>query len=149
MVFPYHSQETSYTCGAACMRMAFEKLGIKKSEKQMARLLGTNKVNGTTEKDFARIAEKYKFNYLVEHRGTLKDLKKFLKNDYVVIVCFHYLPEDIDHYSIIRKIENGEIHLTDPYIGPDHKYKIDYFEKIWKTVSEKDKRWFIALKKMN
>ncbi|MBI3623730.1 C39 family peptidase [Candidatus Pacearchaeota archaeon] len=147
MVFPYHKQESAYTCGAACMRMVFEKLGIKKSEKQMKRLLGTNKIKGTAEKEFPRIAEKYKINYIVERRGKLSDLKKLHKEGWLIIVCYHNIKENVDHYSVLRKIDNTYIHLYDPWSFPDHKFKISYFKKIWKTKAEKDLRWFIALKR--
>jgi ABC-type bacteriocin/lantibiotic exporter with double-glycine peptidase domain len=129
------------------MRMAFEKLGIRKTEKQMARLLGTNKVMGTHEKEFPKIAEKYRINYLVERKGKISDLKKLHKNKWIIIVCYNNPAEDEDHYSIIRKIEGGLIHLYDPWSSPDHKFKITYFKKIWKTEFEKDLRWFFALKR--
>ena len=44
MAFPFHKQETNYTCGSAAMRMALESAGIKKSEKQVEKLLSTNKI---------------------------------------------------------------------------------------------------------
>ena len=147
MIFPYHKQEGAYTCGAACMRMVFEKLGIKKTEKQMVRLLGTNKVKGTHEKEFPRIAEKYKINYLVERKGRISDLKKLFKENWLIIVCYHNPNEDEDHYSVFRSINNTHIHLYDPWSSPDHRFKITYFKKMWKTEFEKDLRWFIALKK--
>ena len=148
--FPYHEQEKSYTCGAASMRMALEYLGIKKTEKQVVRLLGTNKVKGTWEEDFPKLVEKYRLNYVVKHRGSISDLKRLHKNGYVVIVCY-YPGDKIDHYSVIKKIDNKKIYLYDPWYGsrggPNESYKLSYFEKIWKTEKEKDLRWLIAIKK--
>lgn len=149
MKIPYHEQESAYTCGAASLRMAFEYFGIKKSEKQMARLLGTNKVKGTWEKDFPRIAEKYKLSYVVEHDGSLKDLIEFYNEGHVIIICFHDPTEKEDHYSVIKKINKKEILLADPWFGPEKKFKTSFFKKIWRTISEKDLRWFIALKQNN
>src|SRR3989344_5537084 len=143
MRIPYHYQETAYTCGATSLKMVFESFGIEKTEKQMARLLGTNKVKGTWEKDFPRLAEKYKLIYVVEHKGSIKDLKNFYKEGYKIILCFHLPKEGEDHYAVLKKIDSKEIHLLDPWSGPDKIYPINYFKKIWKTVSEKDLRWFI------
>ncbi len=147
MRIPYHHQERIYTCGAASLRMAFEALGIKKTEKQMARLLGTNKIKGTWEKDFPRLAERYKLKYSVEHNGSINDLKKLYKKGYILIVCFYDRKEREDHYAVVKKINSKEIHLLDPWNGPDKMYKISNFKKMWKTISEKDLKWFIALKK--
>jgi len=147
MTFPYHKQETAYTCGAACMRMAFERFGIKKTEKQMMRLLGTNKVKGTWEKRFPKIAEKYKLTYLVKRKGSIRDLKKLNKGGWTIVVCFYHPSQKTDHYAILKKFEGNHIYFYDPWLGPEHHYKTDYFEKIWKTTREKDLRWFIALKK--
>lgn len=146
MVLPYHKQESVYTCGAACMRIAFEKLGIIKTEKQMVKLLGTNKIVGTHEKDFPRLAEKYKINYIVERSGKISELKRLLKNGWIIIVCYNN-PALGDHYSLIRKIGKTEMHLYDPWISPDKKFKINYFKKMWRTKFEKDLRWFFAMKK--
>jgi len=146
--FPYHKQESSYTCGAASMRMALEYLGIKRSEKQVARLLGTNKVKGTWEKEFPKLAERYRLSYVVNHRGAISDLKRLNKKGYVIIICFHHPVDKIDHYSVIREIAEGKIHLYDPWKGPDSVYKLSYFDKIWRTEQEKDLRWLIAIKKL-
>ncbi|PIN94126.1 hypothetical protein COU56_03175, partial [Candidatus Pacearchaeota archaeon CG10_big_fil_rev_8_21_14_0_10_31_9] len=56
---PYYEQETNYTCGPACMRMVLGSLGIKKSEKQITKLIGTNKIRGTNHRDFLSVVEKY------------------------------------------------------------------------------------------
>ncbi|MBN2368173.1 C39 family peptidase, partial [Candidatus Woesearchaeota archaeon] len=40
-MIPYHAQQTNYTCGTASMRMILEYFGIKKTEKQLARILHT------------------------------------------------------------------------------------------------------------
>lgn len=146
-MLPYHHQETEYTCGAASMRMIFENLGIKKTEKQMVKLLGTNKVRGTWEKEFPKLAEKYKFTYIVERKGTIKDLKKYLKEGFKIIICYDVVYEGVGHYAILKNINSKTVVLTDPWYGKDHEYKINYFKKIWKTPNEHDLRWFFGIKK--
>lgn len=149
MDFPFHKQETKYTCAAAAMKMALEKIGIVKSEKLLAKLLKTNKVRGTWHKDFPRVAEKYRLTYFVKRNSSIKDLKKYRARGFVVIVCYYYRPEKIDHYSVLKKIDANNIYLWDPWFGPKHKYKLSFFRQIWKSNPkyEKEKRWFFAVKR--
>ncbi|MEK6793052.1 MAG: cysteine peptidase family C39 domain-containing protein [Nanoarchaeota archaeon] len=146
--FPFHKQETKYTCGAAAMRMALEVCGIKKSEKQVAKLLTTNKVRGTWHKNFPIIAEKFKLNYISMRNATINDLREYKKNNYILIVCYFYPPEKVDHYSILKKINNNHIYFWDPFFGDKHSYTLTYFNKIWKSDPKYDdeKRWFFAVK---
>jgi len=147
--FPFHKQETKYTCGAAAMRMALEFCGIKKSEKQVAKLLNTNKVRGTWHKNFPSVAEKFKLNYTSMRHATINDLKEFQKKDYAVIICYLYPPEKVDHYSVLKKIDKRLIYFWDPFFGDMHKYLLSYFKKIWKSDPKYDneKCWFFAIKK--
>ncbi len=113
--FPFHSQETSWTCGAAVMRMALEKLGIKKSERQIVRILKTNKIRGTWHREFPRVAEKLKFDYCVKRNATLEDLQEYQNQGYIVIVCYYLPREHVDHYSIVRCIDAEHISFYDPW----------------------------------
>lgn len=149
MNFPYYKQETAYTCGAAAMRMILEMLGIKKTEKQIVNLLGTNKVRGTWNKDFPSLAEKYKLNYTVKRNASIADMKSCLKQGYSVIACYYYPHEKVDHYSVVKKIDSGKIYFWDPWFGPKHDYTLKKFKTIWKCDKKFDdeKRWFFAVKK--
>lgn len=149
MSFPYHKQETCWTCGSAAMRMALEKLGIKKSEKQVVRILKTNKIRGTWHKDFPRIAEKYNLDYVVKRNATIKDLKHLQKQGFIIIICYYYPKDKVDHYSILNKINSKSIYFYDPWFGKEHKYLLNYFNSIWKSDPKYDneKRWFFAVKK--
>jgi len=149
MAFNYHKQETKYTCGAASMRMALESIGIKKGEKQLVKLLRTNKIRGTRISSFPQLAEKFKLNYTVKRNATIQDLKRYQKEGYVIIVDYFFPKEKVDHYSILRKIDSNFIYFWDPWFGPEHKYNLSYFKKVWKCDLRYDpeKAWFIAIKK--
>lgn len=149
MSFPYHKQEAKYTCGAASARMALEFCGIKKDEKQVIKLLGTNKVRGSWIKNFPRVAEMFKLDYVVKRNAKIEDLRRFHKDGYVIIIDYFYPPEKVDHYSILRKIDSKNIYFCDPFFGPRHKYPLSYFKKIWKCDPKYDpeKRWFIAIRR--
>jgi predicted double-glycine peptidase len=149
MKFNYYKQEKSYTCGAAAMRMVLEQLGIKKTEKQLVKLLKTNKVRGTWHKAFSRIAKKYALHHVEKRNAKISDLKRLQKEKYLIIVCYFISSEKIDHYAVVRKIDSKYIYFWDPFFGPKHKYLLSYFRKIWKSNPkyEKEKRWLFAVKK--
>ena len=149
MFFPFHKQETKYTCGSASMRMALESAGIKKSEKQVEKLLRTNKVRGTWHKDFSRLAEKYLLNYVTKRNSSINDLVEYQKKGFTIIICYFYPSEKVDHYSVLKKIDKHFIYFWDPWFGPEHKYSLKYFKTVWKSDPKYDneKRWFFALKR--
>ncbi|MBI2172646.1 MAG: C39 family peptidase [Candidatus Aenigmarchaeota archaeon] len=145
----YHRQETKDTCGPACMRMVLGLLGIKKPEKSLARLLKTDNVHGTLNKNFPLVAKKYKLRYKSAGEASVKELRNLIKQGYVVIVCYFIRKEREYHYAVVRKIGARHIHLYDPWFGPGHSYTTRHFTKIWKgnrSLKEAD-RWLFAVKK--
>lgn len=149
MDFPYYHQETKYTCGAAAMRMALEMVGIRRSEKQVGRLLGTNKVRGTWDKDFPKLAERYRLVYIVDRNASFQDLKEYHKKGFTIIISYRYPTEKMGHYSVLKKIGRKKIYFWDPLFGPNHYYSIYYFRRLWGSDQnyDREKRWFFALKK--
>lgn len=146
--FPHYKQETKYTCGACSMRMTLEVCGIKKSEKQIAKWLKTNKIRGTWPKKLPKVAEKFKLNYFVGRNSKVEDLKEFMKKDYVIIVCYWDKVHAFDHYSVIKNIDEKFIHFWYPWFGSEHKFTLSYFKKNWKSHEKYDneKGWFFAVK---
>lgn len=152
MEFPYHKQETNYTCGPASMRMALEFFGIKRTEKQIASMMGTNKVRGTWRKFFPRIAERFKLNYVVKRNAGFDDIRKLMKGGYVVIVLYFHPPSGVDHYSVVKEVGKDRIVMWDPsFLGNSMvtEFPLSDFEGMWKVDPrfDDDRRWFFALKK--
>lgn len=144
--FPYFIQEQSWTCGAACFRMILKYFGVKKSEEQLIKIIGTNKFCGTSHKNLVNSAKLYNFQTIERENGNLKEMKKLLKNGWKIIVEFHPFLERIttqSHYAIVYKIKRKYVWLVDP-TPPNEKFSIEKFEKIWKD--KKGKKWFLALK---
>lgn len=149
MDYHHYHQETEYTCGAACMRMALKHFGIKKSEKAVAKMLKTNKVVGTWHKAFPPVAEKYKLNYVAKRNAKIEDLKEYQDKNYFIIISYTHTPEKFSHFSVVKDIDKKFIYLLDPYQRPRRKYKLSSFERLWKSNVnyEKEKRWFFAMKR--
>lgn len=140
---PYYKQETNYTCGAACMRMILESMGIKRSEKQVSNLLKTNKIIGTWHKNISELAEKYKFDYVIFRDAKILDLIFYQDTGWKTIVCF--TKEKIPHYAVVKKINWHSLYLLDPYYGPKVRYTLSNFKRKWHD--QEGERWFMAIKK--
>jgi len=130
------------------MRMALGRMKIKKSERSLAKLLGTTIRHGTRNERFVRAVKHYNLEYYTKNKSSLKELDKLIKRGYVIIVCYLALNR-FGHFAVVKKIEKNYIYLLDPLLGPRVKYKKKYFTKVWVSEREKEKRWFIALRKKN
>jgi predicted double-glycine peptidase len=148
MVFPFHLQKTQHTCGPAAMRMVLEYCGIKKSEEEIAALMHTTEKKGTPTENFSRLAKAFDLECITAEHARLQDLKFLRDQNYLVIVCYFYPTEKVDHYSIVKKIQNNHIYFWDPFFGTHHKYFLPYFRNIWRSDPNDDdkKHWFFALK---
>ncbi len=136
--------------------MILEFFGFKKSEKEVAKLVRSSPAHGTWFKDLSNAAKKLKLNPVEKENGKISELKQLIREGYKIIVCYLDLKEKaygmvIDHYSVVKKIDDKNIYLFDPYYGKKHKYTVDYFRKIWKSRERRDKAdgWFLAIKKQS
>ena len=143
---PYYSQEKNWTCGPAAMRMVLSSMGIKKTEKELIRLMDTNKQRGTKHKAFSALAEYLKLNYIVQRNATINDLRKVLRLGYYVILCYFDPKRNVGHYAILKRLGLRFIYILDP-TPPPEKFSLPYFKSIWFSRDDKEKGWFIGLKK--
>ena len=140
-------QERTWTCGPAALRIALRLLKIRKTEQHLARLLKTNKIRGTANKNFIKVAKYYKLAYITKSKSSIKELSRLSKEGYKIIVCYFSVINNSAHFAVVKKITSKHIYLLDPSLGPRLRYKKNYFVKTWVSQRDKDKRWFIALKK--
>ncbi len=149
MGLAYFQQEREYTCGAASGRMILASIGVHRKEHHIAQVLGTKR-KGTNDEDFVKLAYKYKLHYISKKNASFKGLQKLQKKGYKVIVSYWYTKDKTGHYAVLYKIGRKYVHLLDPWAGPNHKYSISYFRKLWdwSLCDEPDvnRRWFFAVK---
>ena len=146
---PYFKQNTKYTCGPACIRMALAQTKIQKPEKWLEKRMHTNRITGTNYCEFSKIARRFGFEYTQATAADYLQITDFLNRGFVVIVCFFCIKEKYGHYAIVKKITSKKITLLDPWFGPRHEYTKKYFWKAWTlggTIKPKT-RWLFALKK--
>lgn len=143
----YYKQETTYTCGPACMRMLLSAIGIHRKERTLARALRANKNTGTHEKNFVQYShDKLKIEYFSFIGATLEDIKKRLK-EYVVMICFR--DGEVGHYAVVRKIGTKYITLADPGNGDYYKVELAEFSHKWKDeYFGREKNWAFGIKKV-
>ena len=145
--FMFDWQKRTWTCGPAALRISLNQLGIRKTEKHLARLLKTTKFSGTKNKNFIKVARYYNLKYIYKKNSSLNEIKKLLDEKYKIVVCYFSRINNSGHFAAVRKITKAYIYLLDPSLGPKTRYKKSYFTKIWIGQYDKEKRWFIALKK--
>jgi ABC-type bacteriocin/lantibiotic exporter with double-glycine peptidase domain len=147
MKMPLYYQETSWTCGAASLRMTLETLGIRKSEKQVVKLLKTNKIRGSYHKNFPAVADYFKLNHITMRNAKINDLKKLIREGWIIIIN-HFDPKNkVDHYVVVTKVDNKDVYFNDPWYKKDRNEKISYkrFNSIWHDI-EKERGWLFAIK---
>lgn len=143
---PFYEQEQEWTCGPACMRMVMERVGVKKTEKQLIRLMHTTPIKGTGIREFPALAERFQLNYVVNRNSSIDELVDAYRNGYNIIICYYYKNKQEDHYAVLKEIDDEDIYLLDPWVGPEHRYNLNHFVSIWRTRYEHEKGWFFGVK---
>lgn len=134
-------QETLHRgwCGPAVLKMVLRYYGIEKSEKELAKLAGTTKNNGTDDKAIARVLKKFGLTAKIQNNTNLSDVQRYLdKNIPVIVDWFTRGRKDYPdsavadgHYSIVVGLDKKYIYLQDPEIGKIRKLAQDDFLRVW------------------
>ena len=147
MNIPYFKQQKDYYCGSAVMQMVLASFGIKKSQSTLARELKTKNDNiGTKNSEMVRLSRKYLANIKSKQKTTISELKKYLDKGSIIIVSYFYVLDKTGHFAIVKKITKSRIYLIDPATGPNTRYSLKHFKKIWHD-NEKTRGWHLILKK--
>lgn len=137
----YHVYQTFNNCGPATLAMVLnywradtnqQNLGLEMRPYQNA--LGINDDKSVFAHEFITFSNKYGFEALTRPNGTLEILKKFIQNDFPVVVRTWLHPnEDIGHFRIVRGFNesNKTILQNDSYEGKDITYAYDIFLSMW------------------
>jgi len=126
-----HSFQQGYdgSCGPASLKIVLNHFEIKKSEKELKKLLKCSTA-GVELEDLLRIAKKIGLNGFVKENSNIKEIKKILKKKtYSIIVG--WFSEDDGHYSVVSHIDKENVYLQDPEIGHIRAMRIEKFKRIW------------------
>jgi len=122
-------QKTGF-CGPASLKMVLDYFGVKKSERDLAKLTGCTKTKGVEAKNLLKAAEKLGFKGFIKDFSKIKDIKKYILKKKIPVIV-DWFSEDEGHYSVVAGIDNKNIYLQDPELGKVRKLKIHDFKRIW------------------
>ncbi|TSC83912.1 MAG: putative fusion protein (N:peptidase-C:desuccinylase) [Parcubacteria group bacterium Gr01-1014_13] len=132
-VLPF--RQSSGFCGPASLKMVLEYFGIKKSEKELAKLSNAHPHHGTSAKNLVLTAKKLGLKGFYKDFSSIKEIKKYLDKKIPVIV--DWFSHDDGHYSVVIGIDKKFIYLQDPELGKINKIDLVTFQRIWFDFEEK------------
>lgn len=142
---PYHHQKNCYFCGPTSLKIVLEKPGVKKTEKELARLAGTTEEKGTSHCGMIKACGNFGFSCFVHENASLRNVESFLKAGLPLIVDWTDSESKTGHYSVITEICKKDIFFCDPWYGPKYAVGRKIFEKYWEDGLTKGKKWIMVI----
>jgi len=142
----YYKQEENRSCGPACVRMVFSKLGKDITEDFLIKKLKSNHKIWTKTKNIIRFFRKKRLDFFCKTNWSIKAMNHFL-DTHIILIRYNLPKNEEDHYALFVWLKHDRIHLWDPWYGKNHTYSINYFNKHRKSTWEWYEKWFIAIKK--
>jgi ABC-type bacteriocin/lantibiotic exporter with double-glycine peptidase domain len=105
-------------------------MGVTRSEKQVAKLVGTNKVSGESPKSLERAARKFSKEIISKDCSNWLELMRFSKTHHILI-GYWLRTDDTGHYSVVEKVTPTSITIYDPWDDKPIRYKRSYFDTVW------------------
>lgn len=144
-VKPFQETLSAGMCGPASLKILLSYYGIEKSEKELAKLCGTDKNLGTDDLGLKRAAESFGLKVKIKNNSSFKDIERWLEKEVPVIVSWFtrgridYTDSDVadGHYSVVCGIDEKNIYLQDPETGNMRKLEKEDFMTVWFDFSGK------------
>jgi uncharacterized protein len=138
-VKPFQEKLYCSYCGPAALKILLSYYGIDKTEKELAKIMGWNKVLGVDDRGIKKVAEKLGFKVEIKNNSSYKDIEGWLKRGVPIIVDWftrgrNDYPESETadgHYSVVMGLDDKFIYLQDPEIGKMRKIKRYDFMRVW------------------
>jgi len=138
-VKPFQETLRKSYCGPASLKMVLDYYGVRRTEKELAKMAEWNKVLGIDDKGIKKTAEKLGFKVIIKNNSNYKDIQNWLNKDIPIIVNWftrgrndYSESETADgHYSVIVGLDDKFIYLQDPEMGKLRKIKRDDFMRVW------------------
>lgn len=142
---PYHHQKNCYFCGPTSLKIVLEKLGVKKTEKELARIAGTGEKDGTSHCGMVKACGMSGFSCFVHENASLKNIESFLRAGLPIITDWTDYKSGDGHYTVITEVKSKEMVFCDPWYGPAYAVERKIFEKFWKDSLSRGKRWIMVI----
>lgn len=116
-------------CGPACLKMVLEFYGVKKSEAELVKLSGADRLHGATGEELVEAAKKLGFIAELRDNCELDDIRHYLEQGTPVIV--DWFSHDDGHYSVVVDMDEENIFLQDPEVGSLKALDHVTFKRVW------------------
>ena len=139
-------------CGPASLVSLLDYYGVKKTEKQLAKLCNSTLEYGTSPASLVKTLEGLGFPVRATENGTWSDLKRLIDKDIPVLIDWwsdHSKPAG-GHYALAYKITPESIYLMDPEIGDYRRMAKQRFLRNWydftADTNKPVRRWYLYIK---
>ncbi|HLC68007.1 MAG TPA: cysteine peptidase family C39 domain-containing protein [archaeon] len=149
-VFPYFTQRYSYSCGPACLRMAFAAHGLQISEKEIALATGTSP-SGTSIQGMLDGCRKHGFKRTSYENSSLTDIKSAIRRGVPVVVNYMEPNDYEDHFAMVVGVGTKYVVLNDPWNGRSFRVeRKDFMKRWWGWTNDRKKKirkWMMTVEK--
>jgi hypothetical protein len=146
----YFAQPNDWTCSASCYVMMFRTLvqadiSLRQAVERCGAEPGVGAKNEKVVKAFELLGDRYEVvsglssesdenpsaddpGLMEEKTAELANLKKLLKDGYLVMINFREPEEQIGHYGVLQGLNDRAIEIADPYYGQHSVLSLDQFD---------------------
>lgn len=136
---PFQETLNAGMCGPASLKILLSYYGVKKDEKELAKLCGTKNDLGTDDRGIKKAAENLGFKVKIKNNSSFKDIERWLDKNVPIIINWFtrgradYADTDVadGHYSVVCGLDNKNIYFQDPEIGGMRKLDREDFMTVW------------------
>jgi ABC-type bacteriocin/lantibiotic exporter with double-glycine peptidase domain len=146
---PYYSQSRKYSCGAACLKMAFAAYGRRVSERDLIRATKTTK-QGTTRKNMLKAARKSGFKSVSYENASILQAKRLAARGVPVIINYMEPTDYEDHFAVFVSVGRNFVVLNDPWNGRSFRIsKKEFLKRWWGWTNDRERkihRWIMSVR---
>jgi ABC-type bacteriocin/lantibiotic exporter with double-glycine peptidase domain len=138
-------QQTKGFCGPSSLRMILGFYGIKKTEKEVAGIIGETREGCSTDKVVSAIK---KLGFKVEYKvgSSIAELQKITDKGIPVII--YWTRHGGGHFSVVYGVKNNRVYIADPRLKRKTSLDVKTFLPIWDDPDTEDEREMIAVIKI-
>ena len=123
-------RQSSGFCGPACLKMILEHYGVKKSERELAKLSGATPNAGVGAEGLLKAAKALGLKGFFKDLSEVKDLKHYVINKKIPVIVDWFSSTD-GHYSVVVDLNRKNIYLQDPEVANVQRLDIETFKRVW------------------
>jgi predicted double-glycine peptidase len=137
---PGRRQKTEYTCGPAALASVLAGIGIKATEQELAKEMGTSPKEGSPPQAIVKVAKAHGVHAELRVGLSMKALEALVKSGRPVIVAIQAWskkPKDYStawndgHYVVVVGMDDKKVMVRDPSSTPHGSMSREDFQERW------------------